>query len=337
MAIPGRSTGNPQLDALSAQIYNLPAVQKAINEWDYTFTYGGNSTQETQAKIAAAIKAAGLTVPEGYGFEIIPQGGGQTAAGIAKTPSPWEAVAPGIYITAALLTGGALAGGGGTATGAAGVETGGVEAGAGTAGAVLPSTTIGSGFVGPIAGGTGLTGAGVGGAGLTGDKILGALGDVGPVLGSAAAGVEKNNLAQDQLNLGRDRLAQDQYQDNVTNPGTRLKSAYKASMIANQTPSTHTGGPGGAGPVKFSGGFSNPAVAAGVKPQADDVVAQQLQEQLLRGSDMPKPTPPTGGAGSDLLGGAALATNILGAFGAKKTQNQRILEAMNPPAVGGAY
>lgn len=296
---------------------NVPAINAAQQAAPFVEKLYGSYT--------AALKA-GIITPQDFDNAV--DNREKLAVGPNGTVGPHQ----GIPLAAKALAAIPIALGGGEilgALGGVGAPAAAATEGAGAAG-VLPSTTIGSGFLGPITGGTGLTAlSGGGAAGLTGGRILSALGDVGPVLSSAATGAEHNNLTQDQLSLGRDRLAQDQYQANVTNPGTRLRSAYKASMISNQTPTTHTGGPGGVGPVKFSGGFSNPAIAATVKPEADDVVAQQLQEQLLRGSDMPKPTPPSGGAGGDLLGGASLAANILGAFGARGTNNKRILDAMN--------
>jgi hypothetical protein len=159
-------------------------------------------------------------------------------------------VATGIAITGGLLSGGASAAPGAAATtGGTGAATGGAAAGD-TAAGVLPSTTIGSGFVPAITGGTsagagtatgvGLTGAGLTGAGVVGGSALagtsaswlapligGATSAAGTIVGGLIASNAAGTASAAQAQTAADALAFD-------------KQAY-ADMVGRLTPYINAG------------------------------------------------------------------------------------------------
>lgn len=220
---------------------------------------------------------------------------------VHKSDSFAKLLGEGLAITGGTILGGhLLAGAGGPAT-----------ASTGYAGPSVASEVAG---VDAVAGG----GGGILGTGVTGGRILQGAKNLSPILGNAAGAQQDQLNFDNQQQLSRDQLLQRAYETSLTEPGTRLKTSTNASMVANRTPVSHQWGGPGSGlrgeTVKFSGGYANPnLISPDTKTLADDIVHQQLIEGLKHGSNIPGATrPKRPGVGGNILGGAALATGIVG-------------------------
>lgn len=167
----------------------------------------------------------------------------------------------------------------------------------------------------PFTGGTSLLASG----GL-GGKILQGATKAAPILGGMSKAQSESRRADAQDQLSRDALALQRYDRERALPGQRMDLSTRASMIKNRMPVTSEwGGPGSGlsgGKVTFRGGFANPNLIDPRTAQlADDILAKELQGQLAGTGGPPTITPrPRTNFGEKILGGAAAATGILGAF-----------------------
>lgn len=224
--------------------------------------------------------------------------------------------------------GGAAAGAGGVGIGETGAVTGLGGSGFGTGAAGAAGDYVGTGT---------LFGDNFGAmnAASKGGGILGTLGKIGgiaeraaPILGGAAANQAASRRADAQADYLRDRSALESYATGLRAPGTRLATGMNASRILNHQPVTAAwGGPGSGlkgGTVKFSGGSANPnLVDPRTKTLADDIMAQQLEQQLAGGGinrgGPPQPAPRRDeNFAEQILGGAGLGAGILGIFGPRR-------------------
>jgi hypothetical protein len=294
-----------ELASVQALLDADPGVQAAIQR--YQQAKPGPDKRYAETLIHQAVRNSGVELPHDYFFN---SGTGQVEQENFFQRNPW--VAPAIpFLGAAGATAAAGAGGAAAAGGGGGAGTGGA-AGAGTA-----------------AGGAGGASAGTAGASV-GSRILGGAQAIAPILGGMASGAQAGNTAENQGRLARDRAALERYELQAKLPGINMSQAFRGGMIANRQPTEASWGGPGSGlrgeTVQFSGGFSNPALYEGTTRQvAEDAQAQALERQLARGSDVPEVTPwQDQGAGSNILGGAAIASSILGGFAPRNNQQQQL-------------
>lgn len=145
-------------------------------------------------------------------------------------------------------------------------------------------------------------------------------GSAAPVLAGMAQGQASKNAQGDAMNLSRDQINQNKFRIDQELPGRRMDDSLRASLIKNRQPvKMNWAGPGSGlrpgGGFKIEGGMSNPdLIDPRTQQTADDVIYQRLQEQLGR-QGAPGATPGhKEGFGEKLLGGAATATGLMGAF-----------------------
>lgn len=217
---------------------------------------------------------------------------------------------------AAPFVAGALTGGGGGAL----ASGGGASAAAPTtaAGSILPSSTIGAGFIPGITGAASgaiptaaTTGSSILGTVGTGAKLAGAAKDLAPILGNAAGAQQQQANAQNLADVARFNVG-------LSAPARRLATSTQASMIANRQPvKSNWGGPGSGlrGETShFTGGYANPdLISPDTKSLAQQVMKQQLIDQMTNGG-LPPPMAKESKA-SKALGAAATGASLLGAYG----------------------
>lgn len=109
----GRAVGDPAADTLTQQINALPEVQGILQRWD---AFSSTQPAQDHQRILAIAQQHGLSIPDGYEYKVAPtrdaQGHHTVTAGVQKTPSLWEAIAPALGIFGAVTGAGVLASGG---------------------------------------------------------------------------------------------------------------------------------------------------------------------------------------------------------------------------------
>lgn len=137
------------------------------------------------------------------------------------------------------------------------------------------------------------------------------------VLGGAAKGSADTNTAQAGAKLANQKL-------NIDTPTLKARRALAAGMAKNYSPQTvQWGGPGsglkGQLPT-FSGGVDSALPAA-----MNDPMVMELMNNVMMGKDASYKDPTKSSILDKILGGAGLATSILGTFsglGANKLPGQ---------------
>lgn len=165
-----RSTQESEIDRFNQWLRSQPywqQIQAQRPESDFS--------DAERAQLNRELQQRGIQVPDAFGID---KAGNFNQTNRLDDYAKWSAIAAG-----AALTGGGLMGVGPLA----GALGGGAGA-AGAAGGVLPSTTIGAGYIGPIAGGTGLAGLGGGAAAATGGALASSMIGDGMMAGLPAGG-----------------------------------------------------------------------------------------------------------------------------------------------------
>ncbi len=223
------------------------------------------------------------------------------------------AVGIGGAVAAPLLAGGgAAAGAGGTGAATTGAGTGAAT----TAAGVLPSTTIGTGMVGPITGGTGMAGSSGGflstlksayDAYSKGKEVYDAGKGVydtvrGPStaskIGQTAGSIEQGRLAamiaqakiqqeQDALALSRTRAGVDvgnlnlaQQKSALAAPGQLAGQSVRGDVLANSQDATISGLPSYIHPAQISGGLRPSMLSASSRAMGGNMSRQALADQM---------------------------------------------------------
>jgi hypothetical protein len=235
------------------------------------------------------------------------------------------------YGVPALAAGTAAAGLGAAAAGGAAGGSGGLAADfidpgiiGSSAGGVAPAAAGGAAGAGGTAGSTGSI---LGTAGKVG-SILGKAENVGkalsPILGGAASGAQQNQQANDLLQLRGAQLG-------LEAPQQRLNTSVRASIAANAKPVQITTGPSpfahapaGSTMPHFTNSLSPALLDPGTRSLAQNIIAQQLQEQMSPNHGLP--TVGQGSTAGNILGGAALGSSILGGLSTLRGQG-----ASQPP------
>lgn len=293
----------------------LDEIQAALDELSKDPAVMGQLQQGHTQFVQTELAKRGLALPRHYALDI---DGGRI---VPREQGKWERWKTPVLLTAAMFGGGFAAealmgaGAGGAAAGAGGASGAG---GAGAGGSALTAGGLlgGADTAATVAGSTGAILGGGAGAGTT-STILGTAGKVAPILGNAAANHAAGKRFDEQTQLNRDQVALNSYNSGLTAPSKRLRTSQDASILKNWTPVTSSGS---GRDLTFSGGYNNPnLIDPRSKQLADDVIAQQLEQQLAGGGidrgGPPKIAPhPKSSAWDKILGGAATGASILGAF-----------------------
>ncbi len=299
----------PEAEAINAAIQKTPAYQNYLASMRQ-----GNVAVRMQAYRDLKAEGDRIGIPDNLILD--------PNAGVIRTKDwneqhlGWSSL---LYAGAAIgagLTAGAGVAALGAGAGAAAAGGGGAGAGAGAAGA---GTAAGVGTGAAVAGGGGVTGT------VVNALINKGIPAAAQVLGGAAKSEQNQNnigdqaaLQQGNLQLGRDKFA-------LEAPNARLATAIKASLASNFTPQhTQWAGPGSGlrGEVpKITGGLTGGL--ANLNPQVKDLANQVMLDELLGqkqggpsggGLDRKTPRVNQSSAGDKVLGGASLATSLLGSI-----------------------
>jgi hypothetical protein len=274
-----------------------------------------------------------LGIPDGY--EPDPTNGGQT---LRKTDSfGWDDVG----MAGALLGGVALGGvglpallGGGSSAAGAGASTVGMGAGeVALTSSALPASMVSSGVGGAVGGGNMGLGSILGWLGK-GSDALGAIGNVGQVLGGAGQGSANQRMGENDQMLRQGLLRQQQANDSFSNQlrgaefnrgeQDRQRKAAILSALLNgtQDQSMTPGNPLIAARMPQVQGGARPSNLTGNKDALLQLLAQAgPQAPTYQPTEIPELE--QGGAGESILGGIGLGASILGALGRPKPQAQR--------------
>lgn len=116
---------------------------------------------------------------------------------------------------------------------------------------------------------------------LGSDFILPAiLAGLGSILGGASGGRQKQKNTEEELALRRDELEMQRYLAGLEAPGKRLRTAGRANMIKNYSPTKGTFGGPGSGSYRVTGGYSNPdLIDPSFRALGADVLNDQYAQQ----------------------------------------------------------
>lgn len=295
-----RGTGEGEVDRFNQWLRSQPwwAQIRGAGQGDFT--------DQQRSQVEHELAARGIDLPGSFHID---EGGNINQKSRVKRNLAIAGAIGGGILTAGAATGafGALGGGGalGSLAAPAAPMVGGVIPGA--------TTALEAGLGVGAAAGTGAAATGAAATGV-GSRILGGAQKLAPILGNAADSRQRANADRDANNIAR-------YNAQEAAPGRRLRTSAQASLIANRTPTQATMPMPGFGKrgetVEFTGGFSNPNLYGGdMKAMSDDIIHENLLKQMRHGEDVPQPG--REGAFDKILGGAGLASSILGAFGPRR-------------------
>lgn len=308
-----------QIQQLQQTVMQDPHVQQAILRMHQLRTGTGHGSVAAHAnavtELRQALHAAGL--PDNVRLELRGQSDNPVLVDDGGVEWGNIAVVAGVAVLTAGVAGGIAAGAGGGAGGGAGAA-----GGAGSEAAV--DGTISATTGGGVGAGGGGTVAAVGGAGATSagflNKLRGA-GDVAANLSPVLSNAAQSSAENQQLNNSQ-ALANSYYRTQA--PRARLATAARSSVMSNAQPvHANWGGPGSGlrgETVHYDNALGPQYLNADARHVADTELSNTMQQSLRaqNGEDLPDP-----GATSTMdkiLGGASMATSLLGAFRNRRPQ-----------------
>lgn len=294
------------IDSVNQWMRSQPWYQQQLQAWGQDPNNVHLSDQQRQ-QIVRLSQANGAVVDEGH-IEVDPSGNFNPKGHKLRNALIGAGLGAGAIFGAPALIGALGSGAGAGAAGAAGA------AGSGAAGA---------GYIGSAIAGT--ANAALGGGALSGGGILGTLAglgsrasDLGSIFSQGAAanaaGRRGDTMANAELAAQNNRARLDAATFNRDTPAVRASQVARGNLLATMQNAAPTGDPR---IDKFGGGGLRPSAVGADARQAGDQLARQGLAALMTGSDRLDPQmaqPQRAGLGENLMAGAGLGFNVLGAL-----------------------